>query len=159
MKQWHCQIGRQKYGPVGQDVLQSWIAQGRVSSQDLVWSEGMAQWVSAGSIPELSFAVNTAAAAPGVAQVPGALAPHRGGTVLALGILGICVCCICGIIAWTMGNNDLRSMAAGTMDRSGEQLTRAGKICGIIGTLLTGTIVALQILFMLTALIAGAAAG
>lgn len=64
------------------------------------------------------------------------LKPHRGTTVLVLGILGIVVCFICGIIAWVMGNNDLREMAAGTMDRTGEELTKAGKICGMIGTIL-----------------------
>lgn len=44
------------------------------------------------------------------------LRPHRGVVVLVLGILGIVVCFICGIIAWVMGNGDLREMAAGTMD-------------------------------------------
>ena len=65
-----------------------------------------------------------------------ALKPHRGGVVLALGILGIVVCFICGIIAWVMGNNDLREMAAGTMDPSGRGLTQAGKICGMISVIL-----------------------
>ena len=39
--------------------------------------------------------------------------PHRGTTVLVLGILGLVVCPICGIIAWVMGNKDLAEMAAG----------------------------------------------
>ncbi len=64
------------------------------------------------------------------------LKPHRGGVVLALGILGIVVCFICGIIAWVMGNNDLREMAAGTMDPAGRGLTQAGKICGMISVIL-----------------------
>ncbi len=64
------------------------------------------------------------------------LRPHRGGVVLALGILGIVVCFICGIVAWVMGNNDLREMAAGTMDPAGRGLTQAGKICGMIGVIL-----------------------
>lgn len=64
------------------------------------------------------------------------LRPHRGGVVLALGILGIVVCFICGIIAWVMGNNDLRDMAAGRMDPAGRGLTQAGKICGIISVIL-----------------------
>ena len=36
-----------------------------------------------------------------------------------------------------MGNTDLKEMAAGTMDPSGQGTTNAGKICGIIGTVLT----------------------
>ena len=72
----------------------------------------------------------------GPTQMP--LRPHRGGVVLTLGILGIvCSCFICGIIAWVMGNGDLREMAAGRMDPSGQGLTQAGKICGIISVILT----------------------
>ncbi len=66
---------------------------------------------------------------------PQALAPHRGVVILILGILGIVCCVICGIIAWVMGKNDLREMAAGRMDPSGEGLTKAGKICGMIGVI------------------------
>jgi predicted RNA-binding Zn-ribbon protein involved in translation (DUF1610 family) len=61
-----------------------------------------------------------------------ALAPHRGGLVLAFGILGWVVCFGFGIAAWVMGNHDLREMDAGRMDPAGEGLTRAGKIIGIV---------------------------
>ena len=59
------------------------------------------------------------------------LRPHRGGIILALGILGLVCCSICGIIAWVMGSNDLKEMAAGRMDPSGQGMTNAGKICGM----------------------------
>ena len=62
--------------------------------------------------------------------------PHRGVVVLVLGILGLVCCFICGIIAWVMGNNDLREMAAGTMDSAGRGMTQAGKICGMISVIL-----------------------
>ncbi len=64
------------------------------------------------------------------------LRPHRGGMILALGILGLVCCFICGIIAWVMGSNDLKEMAAGRMDTSGQGLTQAGKICGMISVIL-----------------------
>jgi len=64
------------------------------------------------------------------------LRPHRAGVVLTLGILGIVCCFICGIIAWVMGKNDLRDMAAGRMDPSGQGLTQAGKICGMVSVIL-----------------------
>jgi hypothetical protein len=89
----------------------------------------------------------------GVPQQP--LKPHRGVVVLVLGILGIVVCFICGIIAWAMGNNDLREMAAGTMDPSGRGMTQAGKICGMIGVILA--IVGMCI-YALLVIIAGAGA-
>ena len=64
------------------------------------------------------------------------LRPHRGGIILALGILGIVCCFICGIIAWVMGSNDLKEMAAGRMDPSGQGITQAGRICGIVSVVL-----------------------
>ena len=84
-----------------------------------------------------------------VAQQP--LTPHRGVLILVLGIVGLVLglppiwllCgifgiagCICSIIAWVMGNKDLKEMDAGRMDPSGRGTTKAGKICGIIGVIL-----------------------
>ncbi len=63
------------------------------------------------------------------------LKPHRGTTVLVLGILGLVFGCfgvILGPIAWVMGNNDLREMDQGIMDPAGRGNTQAGRICGII---------------------------
>jgi hypothetical protein len=64
------------------------------------------------------------------------LVPHRGSTILTLGILSLVICFICGPIAWAMGNTDLTEMRSGRMDPDGEGLTNAGRICGIIGTIL-----------------------
>jgi hypothetical protein len=72
--------------------------------------------------------------------------PHRGGAVLALGILSIVICTPLGIFAWVMGNRDLDAIRRGEMDREGEGLTQAGKICGIVGTVL----LVLQCFFMLS---------
>lgn len=62
--------------------------------------------------------------------------PHRGTLILILGILSIVLCQPIGIFAWIMGGNDLKAMDAGAMDPEGRGLTKAGKICGIIGTVL-----------------------
>lgn len=67
---------------------------------------------------------------------PASLKPHRGGMLLAFGILGILCCIVFGILAWVMGSNDLKEMAAGRMDPSGEGMTKAGKILGIVGCVL-----------------------
>jgi hypothetical protein len=64
------------------------------------------------------------------------LRPHRGVLILVLGILGIVCCFICGIVAWVMGNNDIREIDAGRMDPSGRGLTQAGKICGMVSVIL-----------------------
>jgi DNA-directed RNA polymerase subunit RPC12/RpoP len=60
------------------------------------------------------------------------LAPHRGGMILAFGILSWAVCPVFGIIAWVMGNTDLAEMDAGRMDPEGRSMTQAGKIIGMV---------------------------
>jgi len=77
------------------------------------------------------------------------LRPHRGTLILVLGILGLVCCFICGIVAWVMGNNDLRDIDAGRIDPSGRGLTQAGKICGMIGVILWIVGLAIQVLLML----------
>ncbi|MEE2825230.1 MAG: hypothetical protein VYE64_01235 [Planctomycetota bacterium] len=69
-------------------------------------------------------------------QVGSSLQPHRGTLVLILGILAICcnICGVPGILAWIFGAADLKQMQAGTMDREGEGLTKAGWIMGMVGT-------------------------
>ena len=62
--------------------------------------------------------------------------PHRGVLILVFGIVGVLCCVIFGILAWVLGNADLREMDAGRMDPSGRGLTQAGKICGIISVIL-----------------------
>ena len=62
--------------------------------------------------------------------------PHRGGLILALGILGFILCQLLAPVAWVMGKGDLAAMDAGQMDPEGRGLTQAGYILGIIGTLL-----------------------
>ena len=83
----------------------------------------------------------------GQPQMP--LKPHRGVLILVLGILGIVCCVICGIIAWVMGNGDLREIDAGRMDPSGRGLTQAGKICGMISVILPIIGIAVQLIIIL----------
>ena len=93
----------------------------------------------------------------GYGQTGGAMRPHRGTAVLVLGILGIVLCYICGIIAWVMGNADLRDMEAGRMDPGGLGVTKAGKICGIISVILAIIGIAISILLMMFGVFAAAA--
>jgi hypothetical protein len=84
--------------------------------------------------------------------------PHRGTLILVLGILGLLVCAPVGIAAWVMGNGDLKDMDAGLMDPEGRSLTQAGKICGIIATILMGLSVLAFVAF-LALMMLGAVAG
>lgn len=85
--------------------------------------------------------------------------PHRGVLILVFGILSFVVCPFFGIAAWVMGNTDLREMAAGRMDRSGRDLTQAGRICGIVGTLLILIPMVIIILAAIGMVLFGATAG
>ena len=44
----------------------------------------------------------------------------------------IVTCPIFSLMAWVMGSHDLAEMRAGRMDRSGEGLTQAGQILGMV---------------------------
>ena len=64
------------------------------------------------------------------------LQPHRGGTILALGVLSL-FCnflLVPGIMAWTMGVSDLKQIRSGTMAPEGRGLATAGMIIGAIMT-------------------------
>jgi predicted Zn finger-like uncharacterized protein len=64
------------------------------------------------------------------------LQPHRGTMILVFGILSLVACSIFGPIAWVMGSNDLAEMRAGRMDPEGRSTTEAGRICGMIASIL-----------------------
>ncbi len=75
--------------------------------------------------------------------------PHRGVLILVLGVLGWAFgCFLLGAFAWVMGNADLREMDQGRMDPAGRGLTQAGRILGMIQTLLTllGLLIGLTVL-------------
>ena len=71
--------------------------------------------------------------------------PHRGVLILVFGILGFVLCPFFGIAAWVMGNSDLQEIDNGWMDPTGRDLTKAGRICGMIATGLLG----LQVLILI----------
>lgn len=76
MRDWYCYIDGRRYGPVGQDVLRQWVAEGRVRPTDQVWTEGMVNWAAASSVEGLF--------APGIGVPPPAgllvACPAPGGT-------------------------------------------------------------------------------
>ncbi len=62
--------------------------------------------------------------------------PHRGVLVLILGLVSISMCALTGPAAWLLANEDLHKMRYGDMDPQGHSMTMAGKVCGIIGTVI-----------------------
>ncbi len=71
------------------------------------------------------------------------LVPHRGETVMWLGLAGLIltfvvpvVALVFAIPAWVMGNNDLAEMRVGRMERGGQSHTSMGRVCGMIAVIL-----------------------
>ena len=154
----------QSYGPVSRQELDGWAAEGRMSADCQVLAEGSDQWQWARDVfPALAAG---AGAVPGVQIDPYQspistrgrsrhLRPHRGGMILAFGIIGLLLCGIFAPFAWAMGKSDLKEMRSGRMDRSGQGSTQAGMICGMIATIL----MILYFLLIMVLFCAGAGAG
>jgi hypothetical protein len=70
-------------------------------------------------------------------------------TILVLGILGVIVCQFLAPVAWVMGNNELQAIDAGRRSPENRGTANAGRILGIVGTVL----MALAILFFIMAII------
>lgn len=57
-------------------------------------------------------------------------------TVLVLGIIGILCCGPLSIVAWIMGQNEINGIDGGRRDPSQRGTANAGRILGIVGTII-----------------------
>ena len=76
---------------------------------------------------------------PGGYQPPMGFPPPKhpqATTVLVLGILGVVLCGVLAPFAWVMGNKAIKEIRANPTAFSGESEVSAGRILGIIGTML-----------------------
>lgn len=76
-------------------------------------------------------------------------------TVLVLGILSLVCLPILGPVAWVLGNQELQAIEDGRRDPSNRSTANAGKILGIIGTVLILIVVVVAILGLFWVFIAG----
>lgn len=53
MPQFYANIGGQQAGPFGMPQLQQYVGAGQLTAQSLVWTQGMANWLPAGQVPQL----------------------------------------------------------------------------------------------------------
>jgi hypothetical protein len=164
------------YGPVDRASLDGWLADGRIASDCYLAEGNSGSWRRAVEVyPQLG---SQPAAAPISRQEPANpfsdnprhstvgyqgvgsntyLRPHRGGLILALGILGFMTCQILGVIAWIMGSSDLQEIRAGNMDPEGEGLTQAGTVLGMISAVLMAVVLVGTLLMMLLFAVVAAA--
>lgn len=90
---------------------------------------------SAGSAP--GYAAPPYGAPPyGMPYGGGYMYPSQASTVMVLGILSLVVCGLLGPIAWSMGNTELARIDRGEVDPSGRGSAVAGRVCGMIASIL-----------------------
>ena len=119
----------QQYGPVGAQVFQQWMAQGRVTPDSLVWCQGWPQWRRAdavfgpaaasgaapAAVPVAAPAVATPVASPAApASTSGEAATRRllqkrrrrvQTMILSSIVLGLAVIALIGVLIYVMQQN------------------------------------------------------
>ena len=78
----------------------------------------------------------------------------QGTTVLILGILGIVACQILAPFAWVIGNRALAEIDANPGAYSNRGLVVAGRICGIVGSVLLGLYLAFVLVYFFIIVVA-----
>ena len=63
---------QKEYGPISAEVLRQWAAEGRVSGQTSVWSEGATEWKPLSAFPEFADLLASMAPASGALPPPSA---------------------------------------------------------------------------------------
>ncbi|MCC5828508.1 MAG: DUF4339 domain-containing protein [Phycisphaeraceae bacterium] len=163
---WHVVLGpdRRTRGPLPLSQIRDMLQSRAINHQTLIWKQGMGDWRPLGQVlPDSGGGsdLSALAAARGFEHKSyghsGHIKPDRGGVVLTFGILSLMVCFVFGIVAWTMANTDLQEMAAGRMNPSGEGMTKAGKILGIISVVLAVIPLGIFIIVFVGLLASGAA--
>jgi hypothetical protein len=172
---WHMRTPEgQAYGPVTDDELDRWVREGRLAGDCELATSDAGPWQPATvKFPSLARPQQVPAPAPAPVPAPTFHAaspfaagqagqparyfiPHRGGLILVLGLLGFVVGCpIFSLMAWVMGSGDLREIRSGRMDPSGEQLTRAGQILGMVVAIPCIVLSALVLVVMVIAAVNG----
>ncbi len=70
-------------------------------------------------------------------------------TILVMGILGLIICGILAPFAWVMGNKELAAIDSGLRSPENRSTANAGRILGIIGTVLLGIGLVVAVIFFL----------
>ncbi len=156
MNQWFYSKGGVQEGPFQESEMRSRITSGQVSASDLVWREGMAEWLPLAQVAELSAPAASGADAspyvtpganPAVTPQAGAYAPAPPTSGLAIasmvcGILAILSSCayvgiLFGIPAVITGHMAMKSFRNPQDSKGGKGMAIAGLICGYLGSLIS----------------------
>jgi Domain of unknown function (DUF4190)/GYF domain 2 len=136
------------YGPVAEEKIREWLAQGRIESRSPIFVEGAGDWTFVGLLPE--FSPQASPPTMGSLRPDLTLAHKTNGFATAgficglLSLLGFC-CCGClpvsllGIIFSTIAIVQIRS---NTPPQNGMGFAIAGLVCSITG-LVVGLVIGL----------------
>ncbi|MDA8968572.1 GYF domain-containing protein [Akkermansiaceae bacterium] len=160
MSEWYYGQGGQQEGPFDEEAMRGRIAAGQVSADDLVWREGMAEWLPLAQVSELAAAPATAGSSPyetpatnptgaPATTSPYASPPPTSGLAIAalvLGILAIISSCmyvgiLFGIPAVICGHMAMKSFRDPQLPKGGKGMAIAGLICGYLGSLISLVII------------------
>lgn len=75
-------------------------------------------------------------------------------TVLVLGILGLVVCQVLAPFAWYLGNQEITAIDAGRRPPENRGMAVAGRVLGIIGTVLLGVALLIVAVVVIIAIVA-----
>ena len=160
--EWFYAKNNERKGPVSASQLRSMVVSGEVAGSDLVWCEGMGNWISASEIQDFdSPPVGAAGAGAGPPQghhspqvvPPGAQAgspadipypapvgskpPTNGKAIASLvcGCIGVITCCfiIPSILAVIFGHIAKGEIRASEGQQGGDGMALAGLILGYVG--------------------------
>ena len=68
--------------------------------------------------------------------------------VLVLGILSLVCCAPLGIVAWVLGNTELKAIDEGRRPPENRGTASAGRICGIVGTCIAAVGILVLVAFL-----------
>ncbi len=152
--QWYYSKNGTQFGPVEESELRAKLAAGEISPVDLVWKDGMPDWLPAARVAELALSAfpavptgNSQGAAGNSPYVPpvhvggGGLvpAPTSGLAIASLvcGIMGLVTCLFLpGIPAVICGHLALNRMAMPGVRMEGRGMAIAGLIMGYLSVLI-----------------------
>lgn len=152
---WYYAQNNQQLGPVPLATLQAMAHSGQLSTEDLVWREGMANWTPAGQVPGI-FGAPAAPAGPahggwqgqpvgGPGYAPAGYPAQIGYRSQPMGqsykkeatnafiwsLVGLLCCQLLGIVALIQANNAIQAMDA-SGNQEGRGLAVAARAIGIV---------------------------
>ncbi len=174
MEQWHYVVNGRQMGPVGMEILRGMAAAGQLLPGDLIWRQGLSEWIPAGRMVEL-FPRTPASLAPvaadegdpdnvGFAYTPplgrsgagqslgyynagprGESYKGKATTALVLGLVGLfCFGIITGPLAIVFGGMALSGMGL-TGNQDGRGMAIAGLVMGILDTVAAAGFILLRL--------------